>query len=198
MSDIYDFLKIHDIAYERFDHPAVFTCEEADKIREVFTRMPGVPTKNLFLRDKDGKRHFLIVTGHGKNVDLKKLRTLLNISKLSFGSPENLMKYLGVTPGAVTILGLMHDMNLTLNENVSGGGNDDGDGDDRRDIHRHDHGAHDCAHQVEVVFDQELWEKPLQCHPLVNTATLAISHEGILKFLRTTRHEYKVLSIPEK
>lgn len=201
MPDIYEFLKSHEITYERFDHPAVFTCEEADKIREVFTAMPGVPTKNLFLRDKDEKRHFLVVVGHGKNVDLKALRVLLNVSKLSFGSAEILMKYLGVTPGAVTILGLMNDKNSSVH--TSGEFNDDEYGQKfdggKGDGHRQNSGRDDRrGHHVEVIFDQELWEKPLQCHPLVNTATLAISHEGILKFLAATRHSYKVLSIPGK
>lgn len=157
--DISQFLSDHNIAYQRFDHPAVFTCEEA---KLLCPDMPGETIKNLFLRDRDGKRHFLVVVGSGKNVDLKKLKDLLGISKLSFASEERLKKYLGVTPGSVTLLGLIHDT---------------------------DHG-------VEVIIDQNLMEKSLQCHPLVNTASLVISGEGIQRFLKKTGHECHFLNVP--
>ena len=64
--DIYAFLDQHGIAYQRFDHPAVFTCEQAQELR---TPMPGKDTKNLFLRDEKGKRHFLVTVGHEKQVE---------------------------------------------------------------------------------------------------------------------------------
>ena len=103
--DIYSFLDQHQIAYQRFDHEAVFTVEEADKL----PKMPGTPVKNLFLRDKNGQRHILVVLGHEKKVDLKALSELLGVSKLSFASPERLKKYLGVEPGSVTLLGVIND-----------------------------------------------------------------------------------------
>lgn len=104
--DIYTFLDRHGIAYERFDHPAVFTCEQAQELR---TPMPGKDTKNLFLRDERGKRHFLVTVGHEKKVDIKALKKIFGVQKLSFASPDRLKRYLGVEPGAVTILGLIHD-----------------------------------------------------------------------------------------
>ncbi|MBI2463973.1 prolyl-tRNA synthetase associated domain-containing protein [Candidatus Peregrinibacteria bacterium] len=158
---IYDFLKKYGIHYERFDHPAVFTCEESKKL---CFDMPGNSTKNLFLRDKDGKRHFLVIVGHEKRVDLKKLKLLLGLSKLSFASEDRLKKYLGVEPGSVTLLGLIHDTN----------------------------------HSVEVIIDEKLWDKNLQCHPLVNTATLVISREGIETFFKITGHIPKKINVPEK
>ncbi|MBS1988694.1 prolyl-tRNA synthetase associated domain-containing protein [Candidatus Dependentiae bacterium] len=106
MNDIYAFLKDNNIAYERFDHPAVFTCEEA---KELCPPMPGCSIKNLFLYDSRSGQHFLVVISEDKRIDLKKLKDLLNVSKLSFGSEERLKEYLGVEPGSVTILGLMND-----------------------------------------------------------------------------------------
>src|SRR3989338_5051434 len=104
--DIFSFLTSHGIAYERFDHPAVFTCEESEAL---CPPMPGMQTKNLFLRDEKGKHRFLVVVGHKKNVDFKALKKIIDVQKLSFGSPELLMEHLGVEPGAVTLLGLIND-----------------------------------------------------------------------------------------
>jgi len=111
--DIYQFLAEHDIAYERYDHPPVFTCEESNRL---CPEMPAnaAKTKNLFLRDKKGLRHFLVTVGDQKRVDVKALASLLEVNKLSFASPECLEKYLRLTPGAVTILGLVNDVNKAV------------------------------------------------------------------------------------
>ena len=103
---IYTFLNTHNIPYERFDHEAVFTCEQAN---ELCPAMPGQSIKNLFLYDKKTEQHFLVVVPNGKRVDLKDLKIQLGLSNLSFASEECLGKYLGVTPGSVTILGLIND-----------------------------------------------------------------------------------------
>lgn len=104
---IYQFLAEHGIEYERHDHPPVFTCEEAERL---VPPMPAAKTKNLFLRDRKGRRHFLVVVGYEKAVDLKALTSLLGVSKLGFASPARLEKYLGVDPGSVSILGLVNDV----------------------------------------------------------------------------------------
>jgi len=106
--DIYQFLAEHGIEYDRHDHPPVFTCEEADRL---VPSLPAAKTKNLFLRDRKGRRHFLVVVAYEKVVDLKALSSCLAVSKLSLASPERLRKYLGVDPGSVTILGLLNDSN---------------------------------------------------------------------------------------
>ncbi len=105
--DIYSFLQRHRIPFQRFDHEAVFTCEQAKDIRTA--PMPGKDTKNLFLRDEKGKRHFLVTVGHEKRADIKALKAVFGVQKLSFGSPERLKEHLGVDPGSVTLLGLVND-----------------------------------------------------------------------------------------
>ncbi len=105
--DIESFLTAHNISFQRYDHPAVFTVEESEKLS---LDIPGAHTKNLFLRDEKGKRFFLVAVRHDKRVDLKQLRALLGVSNLSFGSPELLREKLGVEPGSVTLLGVVHDM----------------------------------------------------------------------------------------
>ena len=106
--NIYDFLNKNKILYERHDHPAVFTCEQA---LEQISHLPGAKIKNLFLRDEKGKRHFLVVVGYNKSVDLKALSALLDAKRLGFASPERLKKYLDIEPGSVTILALLNDLN---------------------------------------------------------------------------------------
>jgi Ala-tRNA(Pro) deacylase len=108
--DIYQFLAEHDIEYEQYDHPPVYTCEEANRL---CPEMPveAVKTKNLFLRDKKGRHHFLVTVGDEKTVDLKVLGAFLGGLNLSFASSERLQKYLGLDPGAVTILGVINDVN---------------------------------------------------------------------------------------
>jgi Ala-tRNA(Pro) deacylase len=105
--DIYQFLADHDIEYERHDHPAVFTCEEALRL---VPPLPAAKTKNLFLRDRKGRRHFLVAVGYEKAVNLKALASLLGVSKLGFASAERLQRYLGVDPGSVSILGVVNDV----------------------------------------------------------------------------------------
>jgi Ala-tRNA(Pro) deacylase len=95
-----------DIPYRSFEHPAVFTSEEAD----VHWRdLPGVRCKNLFLRNKKGDRHYLVIVPISKRVDLKDLVQALGDDRLSFGSPERLMSELGLTPGSVSPFGLLND-----------------------------------------------------------------------------------------
>jgi Ala-tRNA(Pro) deacylase len=105
--DIYEFLDRHGITYERHDHPAVFTCEEADRL---VPPMPGAKTKNLFLYNKKDGRHFLVVVECSVIVDLKALAGVLGVKKLALGSERRLRSHLGLDPGAVTLLGLLNDV----------------------------------------------------------------------------------------
>ena len=106
MADIYEFLDSIDVSYKRFDHPAVFTVSEAKRLSP---EMGGASTKNLFLRDKKGSRHFLVVIPQDKQVDLKELSSILEATRLSFASPDRLKKYLGIDPGSVSLLALLND-----------------------------------------------------------------------------------------
>jgi len=88
-------------------HPAVFTVDEAKQLRG---ELPGAHCKSLFLRNKKG-RMWLVVTLEDRQIDLKALGEQLGAGRLSFGSPERLMRYLGVIPGAVTPFGAINDGN---------------------------------------------------------------------------------------
>ena len=69
----------------------------------------GLVCKNLFMRDFKGKNHFLLSVPGEKKVDLKSVSEKIGSSKLSFGSAERLMKYLGVEQGSVSPLGILND-----------------------------------------------------------------------------------------
>ena len=160
LPDIYAFLAAHGIAYQRCDHPAVFTVAE---VKRLVPPLDGVHTKNLFLRDKKGRRHVLVVVGSDTPVDIKALSGMLGLDHLSFGSPERLKKYLGIEPGSVSLLALLNDVNR----------------------------------EVGVFVDRKLWSADaLQCHPLVNTATLVIAREGMERFLAATGHAYRLIDVP--
>jgi Ala-tRNA(Pro) deacylase len=106
MPDVYALLAELGIEYVKYEHEPVATCEAA--LAAVPDRR-SVQTKNLFLRDKPGRRHFLLVTSCEKAVDIKRFAEQIGAGHLSFGSAERLQKHLGLTPGSVTVLGLMND-----------------------------------------------------------------------------------------
>lgn len=100
------FLDTHHFAYQRIEHPAVFTCAESELHRP---KVAAVSTKNLFLCDKKARRFFLAVTACEKTVKLDSLAPQLGVANLRFASEENLQRLLGVTRGAVTMMGLAND-----------------------------------------------------------------------------------------
>ena len=160
MTIVHQTLEHLGILFEEFHHPAVFTCEESEKLPP----MPGASTKNLFLRNDKKTQYYLVSVSHEKRVDLKALGVLLG-TKLSFGDAEHLKQFLGVDPGSVTLFGAMHDID----------------------------------HAVDVIIDREVWDVGLlQCHPLVNTATLIIKTEEMDRFFQATGHPYRVLEVPAR
>ena len=101
-----EFLDANGFAYQRVEHPTVFTCAEAELHRP---SVPAVSTKNLFLCDKKARRFFLAVTSCDKSMKLDALAMQLGVPYLRFASEENLQRYLGVTRGSVTMMGLAND-----------------------------------------------------------------------------------------
>jgi Ala-tRNA(Pro) deacylase len=109
------------IKYEHYEHPAVFNSEDA----EVHWRpIGGTPVKNLFLRNKKGDRHYLVILGIDTRADLKQLVKIIGDDRFSFGSAERLMNTLGLTPGSVSPFGLLHegsrDVQVIIDEDLRG------------------------------------------------------------------------------
>ena len=93
------------IAYTAHEHPPIYTGEQA---AEHWKDVPGTGIKNLFLRNKKGDRHYLVILRVDKQADLRQLVKVIGDDRLSFGSPDRLMSHLGVTPGSVSVFGLIH------------------------------------------------------------------------------------------
>lgn len=88
------------------EHEAAFTVDQAVGLRGT---IPGLHTKNLFLKDKKGA-FFLVTLPEDAAVDLKRIHTVIGAKgRVSFGSAEAMVDLLGVTPGSVTPLGLIND-----------------------------------------------------------------------------------------
>ena len=104
--DFLQFLDDNHFTYQRVEHPAVFTCAEAELHRP---KQLAVSTKNLFLCDKKARHFFLVVTACEKTMNLEDLSPQLGVAHLRFGSEENLMRLLGVARGSVTMMGLAND-----------------------------------------------------------------------------------------
>ena len=103
---VLEVFKALDIPFTRTEHPPVYTVEEA---RLHWRDLAGTHCKNLFLRNKKGNRHFLVILEDSKRADLKAISRGLGEDRLSFASPERLKRFLGLEPGAVSPFGLIND-----------------------------------------------------------------------------------------
>jgi len=110
-----------DIPHQTHRHAPVFTVEEGAEIK---ARLPGVHTKNLFLKDKSGQV-VLIPAAGDTQIPLNQIHKAIGTKRLSFGKPDLLMDVLGVTPGSVTVFALIYDAErrckLVLDERLFAG-----------------------------------------------------------------------------
>ena len=104
--ETYDFLDSLGIEYDRIDHEAAFTmevCEEIDKV------LGGKTCKNLFLCNRQKTNYYLLLMPGDKPFKTKDLSQQIGSARLSFASEDDMRELLNLTPGSVTILGLMYD-----------------------------------------------------------------------------------------
>ena len=106
MTNVEDFLTSRGIEYILHEHPAVYTCEEAEKY---CGDIPGISCKNLVLKSKKSGRHFLVVLPADKRANLKKIGEIVGDKQITFASPEALFDKLGLEPGSVSPFGLLND-----------------------------------------------------------------------------------------
>ena len=132
----YDLLDELDISYTRVDHPPAMTiadCENADRLLKISI------AKNLFLCNSGKSMFYLLIMPGEKPFKTKFLSKALGIARLSFAPAEFMEEYLGVTPGSVTILGLMNDKANKVQLIID------------RDILRHElFGCHPCANTSSI------------------------------------------------
>ena len=113
---VYDYLTSHGIAFTHYEHPEGKTIEEA---KRWWKDDGSVHCKNIFMRNHKGNKHYLICFHCDHDLDIHDLEARLKATlqaqglpscgKLSFASPERMMKYLGLEPGSVSPFGLIND-----------------------------------------------------------------------------------------
>ena len=103
--EAYELLDHLGISYQKVEHPAITS------VKNIPFTLPGPQVKNLLLKAKKGKQIYLVILPDEKQANLKQLADQLEEKRLSFVSEEQLKDLLGVAPGTVTPLALMHDKN---------------------------------------------------------------------------------------
>lgn len=103
---VYDLLDKLGIEYKRVDHPAADTMEACLEIEKVL----GVEIcKNLFLRNRQKTEFYLLMMPGSKPFKTKDITKQLGCARLSFAEAEFMEEFLDITPGSVSVLGLMND-----------------------------------------------------------------------------------------
>ena len=156
---VYDTLERMGIKFDYYEHPEAPTIEIASH----FYRGEGTTLcKNLFFRNHKGNRHYLVIMDSRHEMNIHDIEHQLHQGKLSFASPERMMKYLGVRPGSVSLFTLVNDLN----------------------------------HEVTLFVDKRLLEaEKVSFHPNDNTASLVISRDDMLKFIKEIGNEYEFLDL---
>ena len=132
-------------------------CNEVDKILGV------VICKNLFLCNRQKTVFYLLMMPGNKKFKTKELSAQIDSARLSFAGPEDMLKYLDIEPGSVSIMGLMNDKD----------------------------------HAVKLLIDEDVLKDDfLGCHPCVNTSSLKIRTEDIIKkFLPAVGYDYQTVHL---
>ncbi len=147
------------IKYELIDHPPVYTIEEMENLN---LEKKGEIVKNLFLKNSNGKKHYLVILKGDKKANLKSIKSQINSTTLSFASEERLEKHLGLLKGAVTPLGIINDE----------------------------------EHCVNIVIDEDLKSQTIiGVHPNVNSATVFLNYNDMIKFINNFGNEIFYVNI---
>ena len=150
---VYDLLDSLGISYQRVDHEPAMTieaCQDIDKL--MGTHM----CKNLFLCNRQETAFYLLLMPGDKKFKTKELSSQINTARLSFANEAHMEELLDITPGSVSVMGLMNDKD----------------------------------NKVQLLIDEDLLEHPyLGCHPCINTSSLCIKTDDILKKFLPAVHQ---------
>jgi Ala-tRNA(Pro) deacylase len=121
---VYDLLDSIGVDYDRLDHAPAMTMEVCDAVNAAFGRMTleefkaedsndrtkhAIICKNLFLCNRQKTKFYLLMIPGDKKFLTKNLSAQINSARLSFAGEEDMLNFLDVTPGSVSVLGLMND-----------------------------------------------------------------------------------------
>ena len=115
----YDLLDGLGVEYDRVDHAPAMTMEDCKEVDEILESMV---CKNLFLCNRQETAFYLLMIPDTKVFHTKDLSAQIGSARLSFAKPEYMEKFLDITPGSVSVLGLMndkeHQVKLLIDEEV--------------------------------------------------------------------------------
>lgn len=103
---VYDFLIKSGISFQCIEHTAADTIEDCHLIENY---IGAKICKNLFLKNSAATQYYLLLMNGDTKFDSKVISHQINSTRLSFSTPENMLKYLGVEPGSASVLGLIND-----------------------------------------------------------------------------------------
>lgn len=142
----YDFLDKLNIEYERIDHEAAMTMDVCAEIDEALGAMI---CKNLFLCNRQETSFYLLMIPGDKKFKTKDLSAQIGSSRLSFAKETYMEEFLDITPGSVSVLGLMNDREHRVQLLVG------------RDVLEGDYiGCHPCINTSSLrIRQKDMWEK---------------------------------------
>ena len=157
---VYDLLDELHIDFQRIDHEVAMTmeaCEEIDKA------LHATICKNLFLCNRQETAFYLLMMPGDKKFKTKELSKQLGVARLSFARESFMEELLDITPGSVSVMGLMNDRNK----------------------------------KMQLVMDEDVLKgEYIGCHPCINTSSLRIRTEDMLKIIIPAMgHEPVVVSL---
>ena len=171
IKEVLDFLDQHNISYKLYTHPPLPTIELA---LEYWKDIDSTHCKNLFFRNHKGNRHYLVVFECHKELAIHSLEQMLKQGKLSFASAERMERCLGLLPGSVSPLGLIHDPRteeLTKEHFPNG-------------------------HRVKLFLDSYLkTAERVSFHPCDNTGSVVLSNADFMRFLEIWGGEYEWIDV---
>lgn len=134
----YRFLEDLGIAFDRVDHQPAMTMEDCADIDAAL----GITIcKNLFLCNRQKTQFYLLMIPDGKKFKTKELSSQLGVARLSFAQSEHMEELLDITPGSVSVMGLMNDdenrVQLLIDEDV---------------LHEEYIGCHPCINTSSIKF----------------------------------------------
>lgn len=158
----YDLLDKLGISYERVDHEAAMTVEDCHGVDELL----GIEIcKNLFLTNSQKTKFYLLLMPGQKRFVTKEFCKQIQSPRLSFGSAELMEELLDLTPGSVSILGLMNDREHRVQLVI-----------DREVYEEEFFGCHPCINTSSLkIRAKEVWEKFL---PAVGHTPIFVELEG--------------------
>lgn len=171
IKEVLDFLDLHNLSHVLHTHPPLPTIELA---LEYWKDIDSVHCKNLFFRNHKGNRHYLVVFECHKELAIHSLEQMLKQGKLSFASAERMERCLGLLPGSVSPLGLIHDPyseELTKEHFPNG-------------------------HRVKLFLDSDLKQAGrISFHPCDNTGSVVLSNADFMRFLEIWGGEYEWIDV---